>query len=52
VTDAPPAERWVVDSRPSERYSLYTRANAGEVMPDPISPLTADLAMLAAGEAG
>jgi rifampicin phosphotransferase len=33
-------ERWICDEVPSERYPFYTRANAGEVVPDPVSPLT------------
>jgi rifampicin phosphotransferase len=33
------AERWITDSSPSERYPFYTRANAGEVLPNPASPL-------------
>ena len=33
------ADRWIIDWTPSERYPLYTRANAGEVLPDPVSPL-------------
>ena len=34
------ADRWIIDSVVSTRYPLYTRANAGEVLPDPVSPLT------------
>jgi rifampicin phosphotransferase len=45
-------ERWVTDNEPSLRYPIYTRANAGEVYPDPVSPLSSSLAMLQAGEAG
>jgi rifampicin phosphotransferase len=33
-------DRWICDEVPSERYPFYTRANAGEVVPDPVSPLT------------
>lgn len=33
------AERWITDWEPSTRYPVYTRANAGEVLPDPCSPL-------------
>ncbi len=43
---------WFADLPASEKFPIYTRANAGEVMPDPVSPLTATLAMLTAGEAG
>jgi rifampicin phosphotransferase len=45
-------ERWVTDNEPSERYPVYTRANAGEVYPDPVSPLSGSLAIMSAGEAG
>jgi len=33
------ASRWFTDWEPSDRFPLYTRANAGEVLPDPVSPL-------------
>jgi rifampicin phosphotransferase len=33
------AERWITDSTLSQRYPFYTRANAGEVLPSPASPL-------------
>ena len=36
------AERWVADSTLSERFPIYTRANVGEVFPDPVTPLTFD----------
>lgn len=32
-------ERWLCDWTPSERWPHYTRANAGEVLPTPASPL-------------
>jgi len=32
-------QRWITDTEPSARFPLYTRANAGEVLPDPVSPL-------------
>lgn len=48
----PDGEGWVTDRPASERYPIYTRANAGEVYPDPVSPLAGSLAMLSAGEAG
>ncbi len=32
-------DRWLVDWERSERMPFYTRANAGEVLPDPASPL-------------
>ncbi|MFZ9232556.1 MAG: hypothetical protein ACO25P_12145, partial [Ilumatobacteraceae bacterium] len=33
------AERWITDWEPSAKLPVYTRANAGEVLPDPCSPL-------------
>ena len=33
----------LIDTEPSERYPVYTRLNAGDVMPDPITPLGATL---------
>lgn len=32
-------ERWITDREPSARWPHYTRANAGEVLPTPASPL-------------
>lgn len=32
-------DRWITDWEPSTRYPHYTRANGGEVCPDPVSPL-------------
>ena len=32
-------ERWITDWEPSAKLPVYTRANAGEVLPDPCSPL-------------
>lgn len=32
-------DTWITDWKPSTRFPLYTRANAGEVLPDPCSPL-------------
>ncbi len=37
-------DRWVVETVPSERYPVYTRANVGEVFPDPVTPLSFSLA--------
>lgn len=34
-----PMERWITDSQRWDRLPYYTRANAGEVLPDPCSPL-------------
>ena len=36
-------DRWITDWEPSERFPVYTRANAGEILPDPVSPLGWDL---------
>ena len=38
-------EDWIVGSEPSERFPLWTRANVGEVFPDPVAPLTYTLMM-------
>jgi pyruvate,water dikinase len=35
--------RWIVDNPVSEKFPLWTRANVGEVLPDPPSPLGWDL---------
>lgn len=32
-------DRWITDWTPSSRFPVYTRANAGEVLPHPCSPL-------------
>ena len=32
-------ERWIVESKPSEVFDFYTRANIGEVFPAPVAPL-------------
>ena len=31
---------WIVSTSLSEQFSFYTRANVGEVFPDPVAPLT------------
>jgi len=33
-------DRWIADSKPSERFPFYTRANVGEIAPSPMSPLS------------
>src|SRR5438270_13636284 len=38
-------EPWIVGSKPSARYPLWTRANVGEVFPDPVAPLTFTVGM-------
>jgi phosphohistidine swiveling domain-containing protein len=45
-------DRWIVDNDPSPTYPIYTRANSGEVYPDPVSPLSGTLQFLGPGEAG
>jgi rifampicin phosphotransferase len=32
-------DRWITDRTPTERFPDYTRANAGEVLADPVTPL-------------
>jgi rifampicin phosphotransferase len=39
VTD----QNWIIDTLPSTRYPVYTRLNANDVMPDPVTPLGASL---------
>ncbi len=34
---------WIIDTVPSTRYPVYTRLNANDVMPDPVTPLGASL---------
>ena len=36
---------WIVGSEPSERFPVWTRANVGEVFPDPVAPLSFGLMM-------
>lgn len=36
-------DRWITDWEPSQRFPVYTRANAGEIMPQPVSPIGWDL---------
>lgn len=43
MSNAPRADHWITDWEFSERYPVYTRANAGEVLPDPSSPLNVTL---------
>ncbi len=45
-------EPWIVGSRPSVRYPLWTRANVGEVFPDPVAPFTFSLMIRDCGEPG
>ena len=43
---------WIADSVASAKYPVYTRGNAGEVMPDPVSPLSASIGITGPGEQG
>jgi len=36
---------YVTDTDLSDRFPIYTRANVGEVFPDPVTPLTSDTAL-------
>lgn len=45
-------DRWIVDSVPSRRYPIYTRANVGEVFPDPVTPLSATIGISMYAEPG
>ncbi len=38
------AEPWLIDTPASERFPVYTRLNANDVLPNPITPLGASLA--------
>ena len=39
-------DTWLIDTVPSRRLPVYTRFNANDVLPDPITPLGASLAWL------
>ncbi len=39
-------DQWIVDSKPSRRYPIFTRGNVGEVFPDPVAPLSGDIIKL------
>ncbi len=39
---------YVTDTDLSERFPIYTRANVGEVFPDPVTPLTSDTGLFLA----
>jgi pyruvate,water dikinase len=45
-------EPWLVGSRPSKRFPVWTRANVGEVFPDPVSPFTFTMFMVEHAEGG
>lgn len=44
------ADRWITDHEVSPRFPFYTRANGGEVLPDPASPLAWSLVWSAVNE--
>ncbi len=39
-------DRWLIDTDPSKNLPVYTRFNANDVLPDPITPLGASLAWI------
>lgn len=43
---------WIVGSGPSTRFPVWTRANVGEVFPDPVGPLSYQLMMWDGAELG
>ncbi len=43
---------WIVSSQPSSRFPVWTRANVGEVFPDPVGPLSFQLMMWDGAELG
>jgi pyruvate,water dikinase len=40
------SDDWCIDTKLNERFPIYTRFNANDVLPEPITPLGADLAWL------
>ena len=34
---------WIIDTEPSKRFPVFTRLNAADVMPEPITPLAASM---------
>lgn len=45
-------DRWVSDVDPSTRFPLYTRANVGEVFPDPVFPYSRSALLFIGAELG
>lgn len=45
-------DRWIVDNPPSRRYPIYTRANVGEVFPEPVAPLSGTIGINENAEPG
>jgi rifampicin phosphotransferase len=52
VNAASPKLRWIEDNSLEPRYTFWTRANVGEVLPEPPSPLGWDLVWENASNAG
>ena len=40
------AHGWLTDTQPSQRFPVYTRLNANDVLPDPITPLAASFSWI------
>ncbi len=45
-------DRWLVETDLSDEWNFYTRANVGEVFPDPVAPLSFSYFQHAAGLGG
>ncbi|MFL6205623.1 MAG: PEP-utilizing enzyme [Acidimicrobiales bacterium] len=45
-------ERWICDTKPSERFPVWTRGNIGEVFPWPVTPSTFSLGVTTCAEPG
>lgn len=45
-------DRWIVESTLSDVWDFYTRANVGEVFPDPVAPLTSSFGFMTANGLG
>jgi pyruvate,water dikinase len=45
MPSTPEGAHYVTDTTLSARFPIYTRANVGEVFPDPVTPLTSDTAL-------
>jgi len=48
----PRPDHWITDTIPNRTYTIWSRGNAGEIYPDPISPLSGSSLFLGAGELG
>ena len=44
--------RWYTDTPPNTKFRIWSRGNAGEIYPDPITPLSGTSVFLTAGELG